>query len=383
MMTRIDRYLLFLYFRVLFICFASLAGLLVVVLFFTNLDEFQRFAAQNEKPLIQVVGEYYSPHLLSFFERLSGFLALLALLFVVAWLNKTNEFTAMLAAGIPKRRVVRPLLIASVVVIGSAAIIREVAIPKYQDHLDRLPQDLTGELPRSMKPTFIEEAESLLQGKHLLPVHFKIDSPMLSTQGPVLAESIGSRLLANSAFYKPKDATHPSGYLFQDVSVPVTIDEKDSIYAVNGTPILMTAKDTDWLKPKECFLVSKTQYEMLRGGSSWKQYASTQELITRLKGEKRSGNDLRVMIHSRFLRPVIDWTIILLGLPILLTRPDRHMFWVAGACMILVVGFTGIVIGLNALGTSGVYLSPTLAVWLPVLVFLPWAWARSGSAMES
>lgn len=382
-MTRIDRYLLFLYIRVLTICFCSLSGLLVVVLFFTNLDEFIRFAEQTDRTLVRVVAEYYGPYLLSFFERLSGLLALLALLFVVAWLNKTNEFTALLAAGITKRRVVRPLMIASAVVILSAAAIREFAIPKYQDRLDRNPQDLTGDLPRPMKPTFVPEAEALFQGQHLLPAHYQIKNPILALQGDVVGREFGNQILAGSAFYRRGSDNRPAGYLFEGVSLPTEINVLPSVMARDGRPLLLTAADTNWIDPGNCFLVSDVEYEMLRGGSAWKQFASTPDLIRHLKGEKRSGNDLRVQIHGRFLRPAIDWTVLLLGVPILLTRPDRHMFWVAGACLFIVAGFTGLVMGLSALGSTGTYLSPTLATWIPLLLFLPWGWARTSAAMES
>ena len=123
---------------------------------------------------------------------------------------------------------------------------------------------------------------------------------------------------------------------------------------------------------------------MLRGGSVWKQFASTLELVRHLRGENvRGANDLRVSIHNRILRPAIDWTVLLLGIPVLLTRPERHMFWVAGACLGIVAGFTGVAIALSALGSSGTLLSPVLATWLPLLIFLPWGWAKSASAMET
>ena len=169
-MTRIDRYLIVLYLRVLVICFLSLSGLLIVVHIFTNLDELIRFSEQQNASLATVLVEYYGPYLLWLFERLSGLIALLALLFVVAWLNRTHEFTAMMAAGVTKRRVVRPLLIASAVVILGAAATRELALPAFQDRLDRNPQDLTGDLPRPIKPTFDQDAVALLQGGHLLPI---------------------------------------------------------------------------------------------------------------------------------------------------------------------------------------------------------------------
>lgn len=383
-MTRIDRYLLVLYFRVLAICFCSLSGLLIVVLFFTNLDEFIRFAEQTNRSLIQVVAEYYGPYLLSFFERLSGLLALLALLFVVAWLNKTNEFTALMAAGISKRRVIRPLLFASAFVILTAVSVREFAIPQYQDRLDRNPQDLTGELPRPMRPTFEPDAEALFQGKHLLPANYEIVSPMLALQGSVIKRELyGSQILAESAYYRAASGDRPSGYLFKHVELPNNIDALPSAMTSDGVPLILTAKDSDWIELGDCFLVSNIEYELLRGGSAWKQFASTPELIHHLKSETLSGNDLRVQIHGRFLRPFVDWTVILLGIPVLLTRPDRHLFWVAGACLFIVAGFTGVVIGLNALGAAGTYVTPTLAVWIPLLVFLPWGWSRTAAAMES
>ena len=383
-MTRIDRYLVFLYSRVLFICFFSLSGLLIVVLFFTNLDEFIRFAEVSGRSLPQVVVEYYAPFLLTFFEQLSGMLALLALLFVVAWLNKTNEFTALLSAGVTKRRIIRPLFITSAIVILSAAAVREFAIPLYQEQLDRNPQDLTGELPRPMQPTFQEQAYSLFQGKHLLPANSQIVSPLLNIKGGPLMQSFGTKVAARNAYYRPSEDGRPAGYLFTEVFAPRNIDSQESVSGIDGLPVLLTSRDTSWLSEGECFLASDTEYELLRGGSAWKRFAATSELVTHLKGQRtRSGNDLRVQIHSRFLKPLIDWTVLLLGIPILLTRPDRHMFWIAGTCLFVVIGFTAVVLGLTALGSTGSFLSPTLATWLPILIFLPWAWARTGSAMES
>ncbi len=43
-----------------------------------------------------VLAKYFGPRALTIFEYLSGLYALLALLFVIAWLYRTNEFTAHL-----------------------------------------------------------------------------------------------------------------------------------------------------------------------------------------------------------------------------------------------------------------------------------------------
>ncbi len=81
-MTRIDRYILFLYFRVMFICFMSLTGLIIVVQVFTNLDELSRSAQREQQSLLWFLGKYFAPRALTIFEYLSGLYALLALLFV-------------------------------------------------------------------------------------------------------------------------------------------------------------------------------------------------------------------------------------------------------------------------------------------------------------
>ena len=381
-MTKIDRYLLFLYFRVLVICFATVCGLMIVIHIFTNLDEFLTYSKQTGGSVLQVMLDYYGPYTVYIFERLSAMLALLALLFVIAWLNKTNELTALLAAGVTKRRVVRPLMIASAIVILSAAAAREFAIPRFQDRLDRNPQDLVG--PRTMRPTFDPDAVALIQGKHLLPADYEIVLPKLTIQGGPLASTIGPRISAAIGKFQAATRQTPAGYLFTEVNFPEHIDQHDSVFTANGQPLLLTAKDTPWLAPGSCFLASKIEFEMLRGGSVWKQFASTLELVQHLRGENvRGGNELRVSIHNRILRPAIDWTVLLLGIPVLLSRPERHMFWVAGACLGIVAGFTGVAIALSALGSSGTLLSPTLATWLPLLIFLPWGWAKSASAMET
>lgn len=143
-MTQIDRYVLFLYGRVFVVCFLTLSGLLVVVQLFTNVDEFIGFG-KAQGGFVRGLIVYFGPQMLSLYDRLCGLITLLATMFVFAWLSRTNELTALLAAGISKGRIVTPLIIASLVMIGVAAILRETAIPKFREILSKTPPELTGE----------------------------------------------------------------------------------------------------------------------------------------------------------------------------------------------------------------------------------------------
>ncbi|MBX3423956.1 MAG: LptF/LptG family permease [Pirellulaceae bacterium] len=386
LLTRIDRYLLLLYFRILLICFVSIAGLMIVIHLFSNLDDFDRHAQQQQTSVLTTLAGYYGPFSLSVFERVSAMLALLALLFTIGWINKTNELTALLAAGITKRRVARPLLAASFCVIASAAVLRETAIPRYQDRLDRKPSDLTGDLPRPIRPAYDPQTVTLIHGRHLVPVRHEIVDIHLKIQGGPLLDGIGNKLLANLGTYLEATVEHPAGYLLSGVHLPRNIDSRPSVYdPITQSPLLLTRHDHPWLEPGSCLFVSTVGYETLRGGNTWQQFASTPELITQLKAERLplAGNDLRVSIHQRLVRPAIDWTVLLLGIPVLLSRPDRHMFWLAGVSIGMVGGFTAVVMGLAAIGSTGYLLSPQLAVWLPLLVFLPWGWAKTHQALET
>ncbi len=113
-MTRIDRYILFLFIRVWVIVFLCLVGLLVIIHLFTNFEEFIEYG-KTRGSLARVLFEYYGPYSLALMDRFGGMLALLAVMFVVSWLRRTNELTAMMAAGISTRRILAYPLACSVI----------------------------------------------------------------------------------------------------------------------------------------------------------------------------------------------------------------------------------------------------------------------------
>ena len=380
-MTQIDRYLLIIYFRVLAICFLSITGLIVIIQLFNNLTEFMEHG-QKEKGLVMVLFEFFGPYVLTLFDQLSGLLALMALLFAITWINRTNELTALLAAGITKRRILRPLMIASACVIGAAALVREVWIPQFQDRLERNPQDLKADVTRTVRATHDSRLCVWIEGKNLVPAKRELTLPVIRVQPGPLA-NIGRQISAAVALPQSANADHPSGYLLKEVSKPANIDTISSVHSDQG-PLLLTRSDCAWLNPGECFLSSDIGFEALRGGSNWKKFAATSELIQHVKiGNAPNLDDLRVQIHARVVRPAVDWTVLLLGIPIVLTKPDRNMFWVAGVAMLVVGGFTVVVLALNAAGASGFYVSPLVAAWLPVLIVLPWGYQKTAAAFES
>src|SRR5439155_17261150 len=153
-MTIVDRYVLRLYFKVLVVCFLSVAGLIIVVDGFNNSDEFLIYGHGRIRDTAVVLAEYYGPRLLQFFDRIGAPLAMLAAAFVLTFMQRDNELTALMAAGIGPSRIVTPLIAASVAVAGLNAANREIGLPSVRDSLSRNAQDWLGTSGRKCAPRY-------------------------------------------------------------------------------------------------------------------------------------------------------------------------------------------------------------------------------------
>lgn len=378
-MTKIDRYLLFLYSRVFLICFLTLSGLLVVVQVFTNLDEMIAYG-KFRGSFILGLAEYFSPYMLSIYDRMCGLLTLLATMFVVAWLYRTHEMTALLAAGISKGRIIRPIMILSAVLILFAAVSRELLIPNYSSMLSKTPQELLGESIRPIRPTEDIEMGVLIAGRNLQPANSIIVQPIFRFLGP--AAALTPQITGGSAKFLLADENHPQGYLVENAKGTEPLAGKTSVRTDQGVFLLLPL-DTPWLKPNECFIPSKLEYDLLRGGGA-KQFSSTSDLIWRMQNQSHYyGADLTVAVHTRLIQPLLDFTQLLLGIPMILSNRNRNLVSMMLSCVISFAAFFGISIGLHALGANETILTPATAAWAPLLIFGPYAWAQTRRAMQS
>jgi lipopolysaccharide export system permease protein len=378
-MTKIDRYLLFLYSRVFLICFLTLSGLLIVVQVFTNLDEMIAYGKVRGSFALGLA-EYFSPYMLSIYDRMCGLLTLLATMFVIAWLYRTHEMTALLAAGISKGRIVKPMLIMSAILILLSAVSRELIIPEYSAMLSKTPQELLGESIRPIRPTEDLEKGVLIAGNNLQPANLLINKPIFRFLGP--ASSLTPQITGSSATFCDADNLHPRGYLVSEAKSAEPLAGKASIKNEDEIFLLLPT-DTDWLKPNQCFVPSQLEFDVLRGGGA-KQFASTSDLIWRMQHQSHYyGGDLTVAVHTRLIQPLLDFTQLLLGIPMILSNRNRNLVSMILSCVVSFAAFFGISIALHALGANDTLLSPATAAWAPLLIFGPYAWSQARHAMQS
>lgn len=370
-MLLIDRYLLRSFLWVWFICFCSLTGLYIVIDALTNLEEFLRIADRTQQNFIVVMGDFYLYRAISFFDRTSGILTLIAAMFTLAGLQRYNELTAILAAGISKWRIVRPIVVAGACIALLAALNREVIMPAHRAKLTRSPQELSSDKAKDFQRREDTWSGISLHGRQLSLETQTIIEP--SFKIPRYLQDDRSTWSAQKANYEPETAEHPGGYRLRGVVTPKNVAEEPPLKLKDEqqTIAIHTPQSAPWLAKDECFVVSEVNFELLVDQNGWRQYAATSELIDALhKQGVGCGNDVRTTVHVRLLQPLLDVVLLLLGLPLVLRGLNRNLFIAVGQCVFVVVIFLLISVSSQYLGGS--YLvAPVIAAWIPLLLFVP------------
>jgi lipopolysaccharide export system permease protein len=367
-MKTIDRYMLRQFVQTFLICYLSLTGLYIVFDAFTNLDEFMR-CAEDEGGLFTLLGRHYSYQSIAFFDRLAGMLTLIAAMFTVTWIQRHNEMTALMSAGISRIRVVAPVIVGAIVISVIAAANRELVIPRFRHQLARRPQDLVGDKPQPLVPRYDNKTIILIRGDSTFGDRKRISQPNFHL--PAGLDQYGSQLVAEDAFYQPEQADRPGGYLFDKVEKPKGLASRPSL-VLDGQPVIITPRDApDWLEEDQCFVVSQITFEQLTGGRALRNFSSTRQLAAGLANESLDfGPDIRVAIHMRMVQPFLDVTLLFLGLPLVVGRQTRNVFFAIGLCGAVTALFSLVVIAFQHLG-SILAVSPAFAAWAPLLIFVP------------
>jgi len=360
----IDRYLFRSQLQAFCIVFLSLAGLTFVIDAFTNLEEFVSHAEETGS-LARVLGRYYGYRLISFFDATSPIISLASGMFALSWLERHNELTALLAAGVTRWRIARPAILFTAIVSLLALANRELVLPTIRTAISRNAQDLSGETEKPFEARYDHQTEILFRGRSYREAASRIES--VSLLMPPLLADYGPQIDAVEALWKQRTADHAAGYLLRGVTNPPDIDSLPPL-TLDDRRVADTAGSADWLKPGQCFIASDVSFEQMIGSANWSQYSSTPELIGAIANPSLGvGAEVPLRVHARFVAPFLDMALALLGIPLVLGPSRRGVFVAVGLCVLMTVVFFLTTLGFHALAT-GYLLSPSIAAWAPLLL---------------
>jgi lipopolysaccharide export system permease protein len=365
----IDRYVIRAMLHAFVIVFISLAGLYLVFDAFTNMEEFLAHAPEAGG-LARVLASYYGCRMLWFYDTMSPVVAMAAAMFALSWLERHNELTALLAAGVTRWRIARPVLVLAAVVSIAALANRELCLPQIRGAFARNAQDLRGDRPQVFEARYDHATEILFRGRSAQAATCRIDAPSL-LMPPQLGD-YGPQIDAAEAFWRPAEAGRPAGWLLKGVTEPADVDRLQPLVAA-GRTVVCTRATSPWLEPRQCFVSSDVTFEQMIGSTNWSQYSSTPELVRAIRNPSLGvGGDVALRVHSRFVAPLLDMTLMMLGVPLVLGPVRRGVFIAVGLCVATTLLFFLVVMGSQALAMQDVC-SASMGAWLPLLVLAPLA----------
>lgn len=372
-MTKIDRYIVFEFGRVFVICFVTFMGLFIVADFVNQFDELMR-QAETHDGILRVLSHYYAPKVPWFFDFIGRIISLVAAVFAVTSLQRNNEMAAMMAAGISRFRIVKPIIYGGAALAILGVLNRELLIPRLGERVYSEANNVFGENSEDVRAQYDYASEIFIDGEDLVPATQTIKNPTFHL--PTKLAERGTIIAAEEAKRIPAQDGRPAGFAMLRVDLEKT-GVKQSI-SLDGKVIIYHPNDSKWLGADQLYVVTDLPFEQLRAKSSWKQCASTWSLIQMARNPSLgTGADVSMSIHSRILQPAIDMLMLFLGLPIVLSRESRNAFIAVGSCMLVVTVFIIAVLAFHGMGSSYL-MKPSLAAWLPLVIFIPISVLMSG-----
>jgi lipopolysaccharide export system permease protein len=345
------------------LCFV---GIFVVFDLFTNFDSLlQAGKAAHNTP--KVIFCYYFFKSIPIVMQLGSVLSLVAAMVTVAMLTRNNEFVPIQAAGISTLRIIRPLIIAVFCLTALFSLMRECLLPNIQDRIVMAASDYAENQGSLLNVAIDNETNINIQGDRIFRSEQRISKPEFILPRTATRQQL--RLSGESAIHQSATKLHPAGYLLMGVHDRHVL-QGPSLMG-EDKPIFITPMDADYLKPDQCFVVTNVPFESLASENGW-QYASLWTLISAARNKSLDvGNSMHASIHSRLTQPILDMTLLFLGLPVLLVSGARNVFKAMGLSGLLLITFLLVCYTSQFAGANNDM--PVLGAWLPMMIFIPLA----------
>lgn len=351
-MRILDRYLIRNFLLPLLYCLVVFCMLYVVVDIFGHLDEILR----NKVPF-KILSQYYTSFIPLIFVQTAPIAALLAVVYMLSSMNKSNELTAAKACGISVVRLLLPVFAISAILSLSMFLVNEKTVPKSVVTAERIKSDYIEKSPdkrkllKSIKNlTVYGEKNQMIYTKEFSPVDNKLTEIIILENDA--NQRLRRKILAAKAIWTGKK------WIFYDC----IIYRFDAFGEQVGNPLVFEKKIIKFpATPKDLL-----RYEVQTGYMSYKELKG---YIRRLSGtDTKTIGGLKTELYFKTAMPFVCFIIMLLGIPFALTT--RRGGAMAGIGISVMVGllYYGSIYFSLAMGKGGI-LPPLIAAHLSNVVF--------------
>jgi lipopolysaccharide export system permease protein len=371
-MTTLDRMFFANFLRNFAIVLVCLLALYVVVDLFMNLNEFTKNKS-NPADILAHIRDYYVAQVAVIYDRLAELITLSAAVFTVAWMQRNNELLPQLSAGVPTRRVIRPVLLGALLATCLAPLNTEFYIPAVATQLNTPREEWKGKTGQTTGPT----REQTPKGAFEQAGDFIDAKAARRPTGAASGDGRYGRLTEfeyTSSAEPGAELTHLTAAV-ADYIPPGTDGEPHTggwkLYTAKPEQTTALPPNVIQLGPGQYFVrTAELDFDTVVRGRATSTYIGTAEVWESLSQSTSPKQSLAVIFHQRLVRPLNGMILAVFGLAVILGNQNRHVFISAGLCMILAVTFSAVVFGAKYLGDIDMIPAP-LAAWVPALVFGP------------
>lgn len=357
-----DRYLLKSFLHTFAVCFIAMFGLIAIIDLFENLDEMLALNGNNGPVrLIGLIATLNGFRSIEFLDRAGPALTVISAMTVLILLQRSGELHPLLAAGIPMYRIMRPIIIGSVVINGILVLNQELLVPRvtFLAHEIRNRNDPS---KSSVEPMTDHTTRISIDGQRVNVAEKTIENPTFVLPVPTLVNDIIT-VEAATAKFRPETNGLPSGWLLKDITTP-PVPELVKALTDEGAELVRIHKNG-----KDVFIASAVTCDQLFKRNSSFAALTTAELMSRIHC-KAFGyvtiHRLVLYLHSRFTQPLMNIIAVLVTIPLMVRRESRGLVGDATICGFILAVLFVVTLGCQSLGAANL-IAPDMAAWIPVV----------------
>jgi len=358
----VDRYIAREFLFSYMVAILVILSLRILIDLFVQFDEFIESQPGGSAPgALTVIGyivDYYGPKTLEYFRDFSGTIILLAAAFSLARLSRQNELVAILASGVSLKRVIAPIVILGFALNLVMSFDQEVILPPLADRLARSSDEMAA--------------------LHTISVELLPDGGSDLKNQPLPDQS-----LFRARKYDPENKTiddllvilRRQGQMIGRVTADKAAWDKDQkLWRLENGWQITTDSFTNVEKsvPLAVYRSSfSADYLWLQRNSDYKTLMSSAELSRLLRRGMKPAeyNEIITEKHFRVTDPIINMVMLLLSLPLLVSRERRST---KTALLLALLGAGGCFLAtFTCKLLAGGVLDPFLTASLPVIIFFP------------
>lgn len=351
---KLDAYILKAFLFALAISILALIGLYIVIHFFSNIGDFIEITQQE---IFIFIPWYYLIRLPVILYKLIPIMTLIAVMIAVSRLMKTREMIAMLSSGIGIHRIVAPILIAVLFIIGLMYFISEQAMPALGKYLTITEKILKSEGSERFLVRRVTDRrdDQTLSRQFTIKKYDYVKQQMHSVWINQYDQNnnLVGQIIAERGEWSGKPRT-PGWMLYHG-----------AIYSYDQKGF---RKSQPELFRENGFLLASSltpsSIEKVEEASSYMNLIQ----LKAMSDLQPNNNPLRVQYYAKLTDPLIILILIFLGLPFALAGKSQNFFAGIGICLSSSMAFFLVKFMFEGLGNKGA-LPPLPAVLLPLIIF--------------